>query len=299
MHLRVNGTRLFFDIEGAGWVPDGPVLRQKPTLLLLHGGPGFDHSTFKPAFGALADLVQIVYLDHRGMGRSEGDRPENWTLAQWGEDVRAFCEALGIERPIVLGQSFGGFVAQAYATRYPSHPAKLILSSTAARGDLQRILAAFDRRAGSAVRAVAERFWRDISAQTVADYVRECLPFYTVKPATDLDHDAAARRIFRLEVLQHFSGRYGEYWQMDFTAALSRIRCPALVLAGGQDPVTPLADSEDLVAALPPGLAHLKVFPHCGHGVFRDDPEHAFAVIRAFIAADEPSQLALTAPERD
>ena len=59
MHIRVNGTRLFFDIEGMGWVPEGPILRQKPTLLLLHGGPGFDHSTFKPAFSALADLVQI------------------------------------------------------------------------------------------------------------------------------------------------------------------------------------------------------------------------------------------------
>jgi proline iminopeptidase len=285
MHIRVNGTRLFFDIEGMGWVPEGPILRQKPTLLLLHGGPGFDHSTFKPAFSALADLVQIVYLDHRGMGRSDPGPPDRWTLAQWGEDVRAFCDALGIERPIVFGQSFGGFVAQAYATRYPAHPAKLILSSTAARGDLQRILAAFERRAGPGVRAVAERFWRDINAQTVADYVRECLPLYTVRPAADLD--AAARRIFRLEVLQHFSGRQGEYWRMDFTAALSRIRCPTLVLAGSQDPVTPLADSEDIVAALPPGLARFIAFPECGHGVFRDDPEHAFEVIRAFIAADE------------
>ena len=135
------------------------------------------------------------------------------------------------------------------------------------------------------MRAVAERFWRDINAQTVADYVRECLPLYTVRPAADLD--AAARRIFRLEVLQHFSGRQGEYWRMDFTAALSRIRCPTLVLAGSQDPVTPLADSEDIVAALPPGLARFIAFPECGHGVFRDDPEHAFEIIRAFIAADE------------
>jgi len=74
---------------------------------------------------------------------------------------------------------------------------------------------------------------------------------------------------------------------MDFTAALSRIRCPTLVLAGSQDPVTPLADSEDIVAALPPGLAHFIAFSECGHGVFRDDPEHAFEVIRAFITADE------------
>ena len=44
MHIMVNGARLYFDVEGAGLVPDGPRMREKPTLLLLHGGPGFDHS---------------------------------------------------------------------------------------------------------------------------------------------------------------------------------------------------------------------------------------------------------------
>ena len=45
MHIQVNGVRLFFDVEGAGLVPDGSRMRQKPTVLMLHGGPGaFDHS---------------------------------------------------------------------------------------------------------------------------------------------------------------------------------------------------------------------------------------------------------------
>src|SRR5262249_44892884 len=80
-------------------VPDGSVLRQKPTLLLLHGGPGFDHSLYKPAYSALADVAQIIYLDHRGNGRSDWGAKEAWTLAQWGDDVVGFCAALGIERP--------------------------------------------------------------------------------------------------------------------------------------------------------------------------------------------------------
>ncbi|WP_291866833.1 hypothetical protein [Bradyrhizobium sp.] len=40
MHVVVNGVRLFFDVEGTKFVPDGPVMREKPTLLMLHGGPG-------------------------------------------------------------------------------------------------------------------------------------------------------------------------------------------------------------------------------------------------------------------
>src|SRR5688572_16608186 len=127
MFVHANGVRLFFDVDGAGLVPDGPRMRQRPTLLLLHGGPGFDHSTYKPAFAPLVAAAQLVYLDHRGQGRSDRSTPDAWTLAQWADDVRAACDALGIERPVVLGNSFGGMVAMAYAARHPEHPAKLIL----------------------------------------------------------------------------------------------------------------------------------------------------------------------------
>jgi pimeloyl-ACP methyl ester carboxylesterase len=125
MHVLVNGVRLFFDIEGAKLVPDGPVMREKPTLLLLHGGPGFDHSIYKPAYSTLADIAQIIYLDHRGNGRSEDGPRESWNLPQWGDDVREFCDVLGIISPIVLGVSFGGMVALAYATRLLSIPPSL------------------------------------------------------------------------------------------------------------------------------------------------------------------------------
>jgi pimeloyl-ACP methyl ester carboxylesterase len=132
MLIDVNGARLFVDIEGAGLVPDGPAMRRKPTLVLLHGGPGYDHSMFKPAFSQLADVAQVVYLDHRGHGRSSRGKPAEWNLAQWGDDVRGVCDVLGVEKPVVLGFSFGGYVAQAYATRHPRHPGKLVLASTAA-----------------------------------------------------------------------------------------------------------------------------------------------------------------------
>ena len=76
MWVQVNGVRLFFDVEGAGLVPDGPRMREKPTVVLLHGGPGFDHSIYKPAFSSLADVAQVVFLDHRGNGRSEAGPQE-------------------------------------------------------------------------------------------------------------------------------------------------------------------------------------------------------------------------------
>ena len=143
MHVVVNGVRLFFDVDGEKLAVDGSTLRERPTIVLLHGGPGGDHAYFKPAFSRLRDVAQLVYLDHRGNGRSERGDAEQWSLAQWGDDVRAFCDALGIERPIVLGVSFGGIVALAYATQHPSHPGALVLSSTQATVTLDRSMAAY------------------------------------------------------------------------------------------------------------------------------------------------------------
>jgi pimeloyl-ACP methyl ester carboxylesterase len=159
MYVEVNSARLFFDVEGAGLVPDGPTMRAKPTLLLLHGGPGFDHTSYKPAFSALADIVQVIYLDHRGNGRSSGDDPATWNLAQWGDDVKAFCDVLGIDNPIVYGASFGGMVALSYATRHPAHPGKLILVSTEAAGHshLNRRIELFERLGGQEVGELARR----------------------------------------------------------------------------------------------------------------------------------------------
>ena len=149
MHITVNGARLFFDVDGEGLTPDGPRMRQKPTLLLLHGGPGGDHGVFKPAFTPLRDVARLVYLDHRGNGRSEYTDPETWNLPQWGNDIRAFCDTLGIIRPIVLGYSFGGFVAQSYATRHPNHLAGLILLSTSPKIEREEIYDTFERLGGA------------------------------------------------------------------------------------------------------------------------------------------------------
>ena len=90
MRIQVRDTTLFFDVEGPKLVAEGTEMRELPTLVLLHGGPGFDHSSFKPTFSPLADAAQIIYLDHRGNGRSERDTPEKWTLDDWADDLAAF-----------------------------------------------------------------------------------------------------------------------------------------------------------------------------------------------------------------
>jgi proline iminopeptidase len=287
MHVLVNGVRLFFDVEGASLVPDGPRMREKPTLLMLHGGPGADHSIYKPAYSALADVAQIVYLDHRGNGRSDAGPQEAWTLAQWGDDVRAFCDTLGIVNPIVLGASFGGMVALAYATRHPTHPSKLILISAEAAGGTHRDrrVALFERFGGAEVGALARRYFLESEGHadqaSIDEWRRLAMPHYF---RALRDPDAGRRGIGRPEVLLWFAKPGGESRSFNMLPDLHRIQCPTLVMGGEDDPMHPIESQAELAAALPAHLVRFERFPNCGHAVIPDAPEPAFAVIREFIA---------------
>ena len=281
MHITIApGVRLYVDIEGCGLVPDGARMREQPTLILLHGGPGYDHSSFKPIFSQLADVAQIVYVDHRGHGRSDRRPSAEWTLDTFADDVVRLCEQLGIVKPVVLGQSFGGFVAQRYLARHPAHPSKVILSSTSHHMGLARKLAMFDQLGGAAARAAAEAFWSAPGEAPWARYQQLCTPLYNTRPPAD--PLARERTLFNTEIL--FTSAAGEQRTMDLLPGLARVQCPVLVLAGEQDPVTPLADAQEIAAAIGATWGRLVTFANAGHGVWRDEPAAAMAVIRDFVA---------------
>lgn len=273
------GVRLFVDVEGVGLLPDGPLLREKPSLVCLHGGPGFDHAAFKPAFTALADIAQIIYYDHRGHGRSDPRPASEWNLDTWADDVVRLCDALGLVKPIVLGQSFGGFVAQRYIARHPGHAAKVVLSSTAPGMNLERKLAMFEKLGGPVARELARDFWTTPNPVTWAAYWAGCRSLYNTTPPRD--PESAQRTLVNVDILLHFVA--GEKQSLDLLPGLVNAQCPVLVMAGEDDPVCTVQDGRDMASALPAACSSLAVFPGVGHGAWRDDPEAAFAVLRAFI----------------
>ena len=85
----------------------------------------------------------MVYLDLRDHGRSGRHDPATWSFESCADNVRAFCDTVGIVRPIVLGHSMGGFIAMLYGARHPGHAGGLILQSTMARFDLDRLVEGF------------------------------------------------------------------------------------------------------------------------------------------------------------
>ena len=274
------GVQLFVDIEGPGLVPDGPLMREKPTLVLMHGGPGYDHSSFKPIFSRLADIAQIVYYDHRGHGRSSRRPAAEWTLDTFADDLVRLCDALGIVKPVVLGQSFGGFVAQRYLARHPAHAARVVLSSTSHHMGLERKVAMFGSLGGPAARDAARAFWAAPSAATWAPYNEHCRDLYNTTKA--LNDDARRRIVFVEEIL--FASASGEQQTMQLLPGLARVQCPVLVMAGEQDPVTPLQDAREIAAAIPAPWGRLVTFAGAGHGAWRDEPDAAMAILREFVA---------------
>lgn len=282
MRISVGDCRLFVDVEGLGLVPDGPTMRERPVVLALHGGPGVDHTSFKPRFGALSDVAQIVYYDHRGQGRSDRSTPDRWNFAQWSDDIVALCDALGIDSPIIYGVSFGGMVALHHAVRHPGHASRYIFDSTAAHPDVDAVVEVFERLGGPEARDVARDFWTNPTDEGMGRYWATCMPLYNRRTSPDSE-DVSARSLEHgnFELFQHWTN--GEQRTMDLRGSLSAVTEPVLLLAGEDDPVTPLAGAREIAAALGPDRCRLEVFADCGHGVWRDQYADAMAVMRSFI----------------
>lgn len=280
MRIKIGESHLFFDVEGAKEVVEAGGLRKKPTLVLLHGAPGLvDHTSFKPDLSALSDVAQIVYLDLRGAGRSDETLDGDYSLERWADDLVAFCAALQIERPIVHGMSGGGFVALAYAIRHPEHAEAIILDSTQAKLTPERCVATFRRLGGDESAEAARKLLTEpLDGEVLAAYERLCMPLYNRTP-----RQPSPPPVVRPKLAMAFHDRDGIWDRMDLTGSLHSIRRPTLVLAGEDDPITPIEDSEDIVAGIDSKLVQFERFPDCGHGVWRDNPKRGLSVLSNFL----------------
>jgi pimeloyl-ACP methyl ester carboxylesterase len=277
VRVDVGDARLFFDVDGAKLVPDGPWMRERATVVMLHPGPGFDHGLFKVHVGPwLAAGTQVVYVDMRGAGRSDAGRPEDHTVARWAEDVHDLCTALRIERPVVLGLGLGAVVALRYAARHPTGPAALVLAGPVARIVPERSIAVFERLGGAEARDVAERYYADMDERAFTDFVRVCFPLLSSYALTS---DVIARADWNPEVLMRWMR--GEAKVLDLRDELGAIEAPTLVLAGDDDAWAPLASARE-VADLLRGETRFRHFAGGRHSIFRDAPE-SYEELRVFL----------------
>ena len=119
-YVDAQGEMIYYEIIGHG-----------PPLMIVHGGPGASHDYFLPYLLPLARQNRLIFIDERGSGRSEKlDDPSGYTVENMVEDVEAVRQELGLGKVSLLGHSYGGVLAQAYALKYQQNLTHLILAST-------------------------------------------------------------------------------------------------------------------------------------------------------------------------
>jgi proline iminopeptidase len=118
--VKSDGAQLFCKVLGKG-----------DPIIVIHGGPGLSHDYLLPGMAKLAENHQVIFYDQRGCGRSTGVvNADTIQVKKFVEDIEAVRKSLGNRKIIVLGHSWGGFLAMQYAISHPGSVEKLILLNT-------------------------------------------------------------------------------------------------------------------------------------------------------------------------
>jgi pimeloyl-ACP methyl ester carboxylesterase len=254
----VDGVRIAYTAAGSG-----------PPLVLLHGAP-CDKRTWQWMVPDLSRDHTVLAWDAPGFGESS-DIDDSWRAPQFADALAAFVAAVGVERPHVVGHSFGTMVALSLFQRHPAVPASLVL------------IGGYAGWAGSLPpEEVARRLEMFLGMAELGDeFDPKSYPglFSDLIPA---DRDAALATMMRENVRQatvRAAGHIGA--ETDLRPVLPTVDVPTLVLHGEADARSPLANAEALHAAL--STSQLVVLPRLGHACVVEDPEACASEIRRFV----------------
>jgi proline iminopeptidase len=250
-------------------------------LIILHGGPGIDHTMFRPYLDPLADEVRLIYMDERGQGRSDRVDPRTLSLEVFAQDVDRLAEALGLERFALLGHSFGAIVATFHAIELGTAERYVISgggdSSEALEADVAASLAAM----GESGQAIADSWEREKTVETdeeLAELMRAQWPFHF---AGDPPPGYGEETVFSPDVLRHFAN--AGYGAFDFVPDLRRVDRPVLVIVGEHDRTTTPRAARVLAEGIPD--SELVVLEGAGHMSFVEAREPFLTAVRKFLKA--------------
>lgn len=272
-------------------------------LLIVHGGPGASHDYFLPYLLPLIKSNRLIFIDERGSGRSQKlEDPSGYTVENMVEDVEAVRQALGLGKISILGHSFGGVLAQAYALKYQENLTHLILCSTFhSTAKMNLILEKIKKKMEPELRARIDKMEKEglyghgkdyEKGRYTADYMVAAwgegyFPYlYANHP--DANYDPVANGIMSWDLYREMWGSHGEYVidgnlsSAEYTEKLSTIKVPTLITVGDNDECDPSL-SQEMQSKI--AGSKLVIFPKSGHMTFVDQPALFISTINEFLHA--------------
>ncbi|MDB9250721.1 alpha/beta hydrolase [Halorubrum ezzemoulense] len=292
MYAKVNDAELYYELLGDP---------EDPTIISLHGGPGIsDHSKGKQAFEPLTDQYSLLVYDHRGCGDSSLTPP--YSNEQYAKDADALRETLELGDVVLIGGSYGGFITQEYASRFPEHLNGFVLRDTAPTSEYEENAWENARSKWPQLRemdlGVPKITWDEFSRVMEGDVNSDeefervfhgMAPLYA--PSLEAFDEAAAEAAAEATESRNFHHETHNvmfteaYPNMDYRDALTEIREPALVTVGRHDWITPPSASKEIADRLPD--AELVIFERSGHSPNLDQQEQYLHRVREFLASIE------------
>ncbi|HEX6565359.1 MAG TPA: proline iminopeptidase-family hydrolase [Chthoniobacterales bacterium] len=273
-------------------------------LLIVHGGPGASHEYFLPWLLPLARTNRLVFIDERGSGRSERvEDVHQYTVENMVEDVEAVRTALGLGKISLLGHSYGGVLAQAYALKYQKNLSHLVLASTfPSTKEMNEVLAheksqmppeklariqelekagLYDKGALWERRRYSEEYEKLAWGDGYFPFLFGAHPDSNYDPTTD-------NAGMNWELYREMWGSDGEFVidgnlkSVEYVDRLPTIKVPTLVICGDHDECDPSLSKEmhEKIAG-----SKLVILPNSGHLAFEDQPGLWIGNVRDFINA--------------
>ena len=285
-----HGVLIYYTAFGEG----------KP-LLILHGGPGASHDYFLPYLLPLARENRLIFIDERGSGRSQKlEDPKGYTVGNMVEDVEAVRQVLGLGKIDLMGHSFGGVLAQAYALKYPKNLSSLILCSTFhSTAKMNEVLKNIKEKMAPELLARIEKMEKDGLYGHGKDFEKgryspeymiaawgEGYFKYLYQNHPDANYDPVANGNMAWDVYREMWGSDGEFVidgnlkSAEYTDSLSAIKVPTLITVGDHDECAPSL-SEEMHQKI--AGSKLVILPKSGHMTFVDQPDLFIKTINEFL----------------
>jgi len=274
--VNIGDCELYVEQEGEG-----------TPIVLLHGGPGGTHHSFHPQFSRAKEFAHIIYYDQRGCGQSDYVPGEGYTVSQAVNDLESLRKALGIDKWVVLGWSYGGLLGQCYTMEYPERVAGLILvTAEPALREQLKPTRQYDYLSDEEKKKLQQLRFLYFSGQLTlqqlvfnahlnGDWKRQF--FY--RPTRE---EIARGALYEWKHDNGFNDiMSSDASKIHLSGAFDGCPIPTLIIEAKWD-LTWNTDKPKKIHANHPG-SELVVLEKSGHSPFKDEPEHFFRLIRDFV----------------